>query len=277
MNKMRSKVLVLCLALTFALSIGGVALAKGLVIKGSTTVLPIAQKAAEEFMKLQPDVNISVSGGGSGNGIKALIDGNTDIASSSRFIKDKEISMAMEKGVFPVPHRVALDCVVPVVHPTNPLSNVTLDQLKGVYTGAITNWKDLGGDDKQIVVISRDTSSGTYEVWGKIVLEKEKVTPRALLQASNGAVVQAVAKNKYAIGYIGIGYLNKDVKALTVNNVKASPATALNGAYPVSRPLFMFTNGWPKGDTMTFLNFVISPAGQKIVEQEGYVPLYQLK
>jgi len=252
----------------------GAALAGRLVIKGSTTLLPIAQKAAEDFMKLYSDVNISVSGGGSGNGIKAIIDGTTDIAGASRFIKDKEVKFATEKGVLPVPHRVALDCVVPVVHPTNVLGDISSDGLKKIYTGKITNWKEFGGPDKRIVVVSRDTSSGTYEVWHKKVLKKERVTPKALLQASNGAVAQIVAKNKYAIGYIGIGYINEDVKPLKVGGIEATPTTALNGTFPVSRALFMFTNGWPTGDVMSFINFVVSPAGQKIVKEEGYVPMY---
>jgi phosphate transport system substrate-binding protein len=268
------KVAVLSVVLCFGA--GSLAFAGNVVIKGSTTVLPIAQKAAEDFMKANPDINISVSGGGSGNGIKAIIDGTTDIADSSRFIKDKEVALATSKGVLPVPHRVALDCVVPVVHPSNPLMDISMAQLKDIYTGKITNWKALGGADKPIVVISRDTSSGTYEVWHKKVLNKEKVTPKALLQASNGAVAQAVAKNKYAMGYIGIGYLNKDVKGLKVDHVEASPTTALNGTYPVSRALFMFTNGWPKGDTLSFINFVISPKGQKIAQEEGYVPMYNI-
>ncbi len=268
------KVLVLSVALTFC--VGSLAFSGNVVIKGSTTVLPIAQKAAEDFMKANPDINISVSGGGSGNGIKAIIDETTDIADSSRFIKDKEVKLATSKGVLPVPHRVALDCVVPVVHPSNPLQDISMAQLKDIYTGKITNWKPLGGTNKPIVVISRDTSSGTYEVWHKKVLKKKKVTPKALLQASNGAVAQAVAKNKYAMGYIGIGYLNKDVKALQVDHVEASVTTALNGTYPVSRALFMFTNGWPKGDVMSFINFVVSPAGQKIAQEEGYVPLYSI-
>ena len=268
------KVLVLSVVLSFG--IGNLVFAGSIVIKGSTTVLPIAQKAAEDFMKMNAGINISVSGGGSGNGIKAIIDGTTDIADSSRFIKDKEIKLAMEKGVLPVPHRVATDCVVPVVHPTNPLNNISMDRLKDIYSGKITNWKEVGGNDKPIVAISRDTSSGTYEVWHEKVLHKERVTPRALLQASNGAVAQAVAKNKYAIGYIGIGYLNKAVKALKVDGVEASAASALNGTYPVSRALFMFTNGWPTGDVMSFINFVVSPTGQKLAMEEGYVPLYSL-
>jgi phosphate transport system substrate-binding protein len=251
------------------------ALAGNIVIKGSTTVLPIAQKVAEAYMKENADVSISISGGGSGNGIKAIIDGTTDIADSSRFIKDKEVKLAVEKGVYPVPFRVAYDCIIPVVHPSNPLKDITMDQLKAIYMGEVKNWKDIGGPDKKVVVISRDTSSGTYEVWEKKVMKKEKVFPGALLQASNGAVAQAVEKNKYAIGYIGLGYLNKDIKALSVNGVLGSEETTLDGSFPISRPLFMFTQGWPHGDTVKFINYVLHPQkGQKLVKASGYVPLY---
>ena len=253
----------------------GAAVAGNLVIKGSTTVLPIAQKAAEAYMQEHPDTNISISGGGSGNGIKAIIDGTTDIADSSRFIKDKEVALAVSKGVFPVPHSVAYDCIVPVVHPSNSVKDLSLAQLKEIYQGKITNWKDVGGPDRKIVVISRDTSSGTYEVWEKKVMEKERVYPGALLQASNGAVVQAVAKNKNAVGYIGFGYLDDSVRPCSVNGVTGSEATTLNGTYPISRPLFMFTKGWPQGEIASFLNFVLHPdKGQKLVKEAGYVPLY---
>lgn len=258
---------VCCLALS--------ASAETLEIKGSTTVLPIAQKAAEAFMKIFPDVNVSVSGGGSGNGIKAIIDGTTDIADASRFIKSKEVALAVEKGVYPVPFGIAYDCIVPVVHPSNPVSNLTIDQLKSIYEGKIKNWKDLGGPDKKIVVISRDTSSGTYEVWEKLVMKKARVYPGALLQASNGAVAQAVSKNKYAIGYVGLSYLNDDLKPATVSGVAATQENALTGIYPISRVLYMFTKGWPSGTTLQFINFVMHPEkGQKIVAETGYVPLY---
>ena len=249
--------------------------AGNIVIKGSTTVLPIAQKVAEIYMKVNPDVKISISGGGSGNGIKALIDGSTDIADSSRFIKPKEVKLAVEKGRYPVPFAVAYDCIVPVVHPSNSMSNLTMDQLKALYKGEIKNWRDIGGPNRKIVVISRDTSSGTYEVWHKKVMKKERVFPGALLQASNGAIVQAVSKNKNAIGYIGLGYLDKNVKALTVDGIRGSEETTLNGTYPISRPLYMFTAGWPKGDTLNFINFMVHPQkGQKYVADAGYVPLY---
>ena len=266
--------IVLVLVLAFFAAANSV-WAGNLVIKGSTTVLPIAQKVAELYMKQNPDVKISISGGGSGNGIKALIDGSTDIANSSRFIKPKEVKLAVENGEYPVPFAVAYDCIVPVVHPSNSVVNLTMAQLKAIYKGEVKNWKEVGGPDRPIVVISRDTSSGTYEVWYKKVMKKERVFPGALLQASNGAIVQAVSKNKNAIGYIGFGYMDKSVKALMVDRIVGSEETTLNGTYPISRPLYMFTRGWPKGDTLKFINFVVHPKkGQEYVSDAGYVPLY---
>jgi len=244
-------------------------------INGSTTVLPIAQKVAEAYMKDHPDVRITVSGGGSGNGIKALVDGMTHLAMSSRFLKESEVRLAMEKGVYPVPFAVSHDCIVPVVHPGNTVTNLKLDQLKAIYQGQVTNWKTLGGPDLRIVVISRDTSSGTYEVWEEKVMKKERVYPGALLQASSGAIVQAVSKNKHAIGYIGLGYLDDTVKALSVEGIVGSETTTLDGTYPISRPLFMFTNGWPAGATLDFINYLLNPQkGQKHVREAGFVPLY---
>jgi phosphate transport system substrate-binding protein len=174
-----------------------------------------------------------------------------------------------------VPFAVGYDCIVPVVHPSNPVTNLTLDQLKDIYKGDITNWKEVGGPDQNIVVISRDTSSGTYEVWEKKVMNKERVSKRAQLQASNGAVAQTVAKNKRAIGYVGFGYLNSEIKGLTVNGIQGTPSSTLSGTYPISRALFMFTQGWPKGDTAKFINFVLNPkTGQPLVKSAGFVPLY---
>jgi phosphate transport system substrate-binding protein len=272
MNRKKGLVVILTLV---AMLITSTAMAGNIVIKGSTTVLPIAQKVAESYMKENPDVSISISGGGSGNGIKAILDGTTDIADSSRFIKDKEVAMAVGNNVYPVPFAVAYDCIVPIVHPGNSVQNLSLEQLKGIYKGEITNWKDVGGPDLKIVVVSRDTSSGTYEVWEEKVMMKERVSPGALLQASNGAVAQAVAKNKNAVGYIGLGYLNDEVKGLTVNNIKGSPESTLNGTFPISRALYMFTNGWPTGDIANFINYVTHPAkGQKLVGEIGFVPLY---
>ncbi|MEN6320643.1 MAG: phosphate ABC transporter substrate-binding protein [Syntrophaceae bacterium] len=263
--------LVSIMCLTFCINLA--VAVENIVIKGSTTVLPIAQAALEAYMKAHPGVNISLSGGGSGDGIKALIDNSTDIANSSREIKDKEIALAKQKGVNPVAHTVAIDAIVPIVHPKNNVKGLTIDQLSQIYQGKIKNWKEVGGDDLQIVVVSRDSSSGTFESWGHLVLNNAKVTPRAQMQASSGAVVQAVSKNRYAISYVGIGYLNKSVKALTVNGVTASAKTALSKEYPIARPLYMYTNGQPTGETANFMKFVLSPAGQKLVAKEGFVPL----
>ena len=272
---MKIKGIAIAACLAAGLFAANMSWAGNIVIKGSTTVLPIAQKVAEVYMKQNPDVKISISGGGSGNGMKALIDGSTDIADASRFIKQKEVELAVKNGIYPVPFAVAYDCIVPVVHPSNSVINITMAQLKDIYMGKIKNWKEIGGPDQPVVVISRDSSSGTYEVWHEKVLNKERVFPGALLQASNGAVCQAVAKNKNAIGYIGLGYVNKDVKALTVNRVEGSKTTTMNGTFPISRPLFMFTPGWPKGDVLNFINFVLNPnKGQKYVEESGYVPLF---
>jgi phosphate transport system substrate-binding protein len=251
----------------------GVALAENVVMKGSTTVLPIAQATLEAYMKANPGVNLTLSGGGSGEGIKALIDNSTDIANSSREIKKAEIELAKAKNVEPVETAVAIDAIVPIVNPKNKVKNLTVEQLSRIYQGQITNWKELGGDDLEIVVISRDSSSGTFEAWGELVLKGAKVSPRAQLQASNGAIVQAVAKNKYAIGYIGLGYIDKTIKTLTVNGIAASEKTALSKEYPVSRFLYMYTNGAPKGETAKYIKFVLSPAGQKLVKKEGFVPL----
>ncbi len=271
--KMRFTILLFSMAMMLFSSLG--ASARNIVIKGSTTVLPIAQEVSEAYMKQNPDIKISISGGGSGNGIKALIDASTDIANSSRFIKDKEVRLAVDKGQYPVPFAIAYDCIIPVVHPTNTITDISLAQLKEIYLGNIKNWEEFGGPDRPVVVISRDTSSGTYEVWEKKVMDKARVYPGALLQASNGAVAQAVAKNKNAVGYVGIGYVNEDIKPLSVNGIKGSEATTLNGTFPISRPLFMFTPGWPEGAVLNFINFVMHPEkGQKYVREAGFVPLY---
>ncbi|MGB5218649.1 MAG: phosphate ABC transporter substrate-binding protein [Smithella sp.] len=261
----------------FALMSGLAFASSSIVIKGSTTVLPVAQGTLEAFMKKNPQVQMSLSGGGSGEGIKALIDKTAAIATSSREIKKEEVELAKTKGVEPVEHVVANDAIVPVVHPKNKVKNLSIDQLSQIYQGKITNWKEVGGDDLKIVVISRDSSSGTFESWDHFVMKKAKVSPRAQMLASNGAIVTAIAKNRYAIGYLGIGYVNKSVKPLQVNGVTASVATALSKEYPLSRELYMYTDGEAKGDVAKYIDFVKSAEGQKIVVKEGFVPLMDTK
>jgi phosphate transport system substrate-binding protein len=257
------RVLAIPIAFFFSTGIVSAVAAESIIVNGSTTVLPIGQATAEAYMKRNPNVNISISGGGSGNGIKALIDKTTQVAMSS----------AKSRKVNPVEHKVAIDALTPIVHLSNPVANLTIEQLSLIYQGKIRNWKEVGGKDLQIVVISRDTSSGTYESWQEKILHKEKVTPRAQLQASSGAVEQAVSKNRFAIGYVGIGYVSKSVKALTVNGVVANDANALKGTYPIARPLYYYTDGQPKGAAAEYIKFVTGPEGQKIVKKEGFVPL----
>ncbi len=256
---------------------GAAVAAEPIVIKGSTTVLPVAQGTLEAYMKANPGVQMSLSGGGSGEGIKALIDKTTDIATSSREIKKEEIALAQKKGIKPAAHVVAFDAIIPVVHPKNKVSNLSIDQLSQIYQGKITNWKEVGGEDLKIVVISRDSSSGTFESWDHFVMKKAKVTPRAQMLASNGALVTAVAKNRYSIAYLGIGYVNKSVKPLQVNGITASLKTAMSKEYPFSRELYMYTNGEPTGDVAKYIKFVKSAEGQKIVAKEGFVPLVEVK
>ena len=244
------------------------------IVNGSTTVLPGMQKAGEAFMAMNPGITLAISGGGSGNGIKALNEGLCDIAMSSRDIKGKEVEQGRARGVVPVRTAVAVDALVPVVHPENPVRGLASEQLRAIYAGTITNWKDVGGADETIVVISRDTASGTFETWDQIIMQKEKVAASALLQASNGAVVQAVAGNRKAIGYIGFGYLNDSLRKLDVDGIVATPETALSKQWPIARELYLFTNGEPDGAVKKLMDFLLDPQkGQKAVAETGYIPL----
>ena len=244
-----------------------------LIITGSTTVLPIAQKVAEVFMDKYPDIDISVRGGGSGVGISALIDGITDIADASRPMKKKEVEKAKSKGIYPYENIIAKDGIAVVVNTSNPIKRLTIKQIKDIYTGHITNWKELGGNDMKIIVISRDTSSGTFEAFEHLALNKARVIPEALMMASNKAVLTTVATTPGAIGYIGLGYVNNKVKALFVNGVYPTVKSVVNGSYPLSRPLFMYTSGKPKGLAKKFIDFILSKRGGKIVSEVGYVPV----
>ncbi len=248
--------------------------AEQIVVNGSTTVLPVMQKAAEAYMAANPNIQIAISGGGSGNGIKALIDSLCDIAMSSRDIKESEVKLAQKNGVEPQRIAVAIDALVPVVNPANMIKELSSAQLKDIFNGKITNWEEVGGKDAPIVVISRDTSSGTYETWSEKILKKDRVTPRALLQASNGAVAQAVSSNPNAIGYVGFGYLNSSIKALMVNGVSASQQSALDGSWSIARELYVFTGEDVKPEIKDFIAYLIHPEkGQKAVEEVGFIKL----
>jgi len=247
--------------------------AKSLTIKGSTTVLPIAQSCAEVFMDMHSDVNISVQGGGSGVGIASLIDGTCDIADASRSIKDKEKEKAKENNVRAYENVVALDGIAVIVHPSNPVDGLSVEQIKKIYTGGISNWNEVGGKKTKITVISRDSASGTFETFNELALDKERVRPDALLQASNQAVAQTVSRTPGAIGYVGLGYLSSAVKGVSVEGVEPTNENVINGSYELARKLFMYTNGAPEGIVKAFIDFVLGEEGQELVKKAGYVPL----
>lgn len=267
---MLKKIFILTLVLLMST---GLYAEKKITIAGSTTVLPLAQKCAELYMNKHKDVSISVRGGGSGVGIAQVVAGKVDIGNASRKIKSKEVKMAKAKGITPVGTVVARDGIAVIVHKKNSVKNITLKQLFDIYTGKIKNWKKLGGPDKRIVVISRDSSSGTFEVFNKKVLKKEKVVRKALMLASNKAVATTVSKTPGAIGYVGLGYVTKKIKALKVEGVKPSNRTVNNGSYKIARGLNMYTNGRPKGEIKKFLKFILSKQGQKIAAGLGYIPV----
>ena len=245
-------------------------------IAGSDTMVNMAQAWAEAYGNANPDAAISVKGGGSGNGIASLINKSVMIADSSRAIKPEEITQAQANGVNPVTTKVARDGVVIIVNTANKLTDVTKDQLAKVYSGTITNWKDLGGADAPIVLLGRDSSSGTYsfiqdEVLGKTLLYAKSM--RSL--QSNQAIVDEVGKNPNAIGYVGLGYDKGAIKALTVGKVAASVATVLDGTYPLSRDLNMISNGEPTGSAKAYIDWILGADGQSIVASQGFVPLKQ--
>ena len=268
MTKLFEVSVILILTVGFALAAGD-----QVVLTGSTTVLPIAQACAESFMDENPKIDVTVRGGGSGVGIAALIDGTCDIANSSRNIKTKEIALARGKGVNPVDHIVAWDGIAIVIHPDLPVKGITIEQLRDIYTGKISNWKALGGPNKNIVVASRDVSSGTFEVFKEKVLEGASVRDDALKLASNQAVSTTVSTTPFSIGYIGLGYLSSKVKAIDVNGIEPTANNAKNKTYPIVRSLHMFTNGEAKGIAKQYLDFVISSEGQKIVSELGFIPI----
>ncbi|HOL21610.1 MAG TPA: phosphate ABC transporter substrate-binding protein [bacterium] len=267
---MFKKILMVMTGLTLALSASA---QQEIIMAGSTTVLPVAQKTAEVLMSKHPDVKISVRGGGSGVGITALIEKNCDIANSSRPIKDKEIQTAAGKGVNPKANVIGLDGIAVILHPSNPVSGLTAQQIIGIYTGKINNWSEVGGSNLKIVVVSRDSASGTFEAFNELALKGGKVRPDALMQASNQAVATTVAQTPGAIGYVGMGYISDKVKVVAVDNAVPSKETVLSKKYKYARPLFMYTDGEPKGIVKEYLDFVISKEGQKLVEEVGFIGL----
>lgn len=249
---------------------------KNIVLDGSTTVGPIA-KAFADYYKEKSGVGATISESGSGNGVKSLINGACDIANMSRFMKDSEFKTCVEKGILPVAHVVAFDGLAVVVNPANKVSALSDAQIADIYTGKITNWKQLGGDDAEIVVISRDTNSGTYETFNELILRKKAVVKGAEYVGSNGQAKTRVASTKNAIAYVGLGFVDDTVKTLSVDGILPSAKTIVSGKYPIARPLFMFTNGYPKMGSAVydFVTLHLTEEGREIVKDLGYIPVVQ--
>ena len=249
---------------------------KNIVLDGSTTVGPIA-KAFADYYKEKSGVGATISESGSGNGVKSLINGACDIANMSRFMKESEFKTCVEKGILPVAHVVAFDGLAVVVNPANKVSALTDAQIADIYTGKITNGKQLGGDDAEIVVISRDTNSGTYETFNELILRKKAVVKGAEYVGSNGQAKTRVASTKNAIAYVGLGFVDDTVKTLSVDGILPSAKTIVSGKYPIARPLFMFTNGYPKMGSAVydFVTLHLTEEGREIVKDLGYIPVVQ--
>ncbi len=243
-------------------------------VAGSDTMVNLSQAWAEAYAEVDPNVMVTVKGGGSGNGIAALINGTTDIANSSREIKPEEIEQAQAAGVNPVTTEVARDGLAIVVNTGNTVADISKDDLGKVYRGEITNWKDLGGADAEIVLLGRDSSSGTYGFVQDEVVGKDNLYAKSMrnLQSSQ-AIVDETAKNPNAIGYVGLGYESTTVKPLTVDGVEATVDTVLDASYPLSRPLNMISNGEPVGAAKSYIDWILGADGQKIVADQGFVPL----
>ena len=254
-------------------------------VKGSDTMVNLGQAWAEKYMEENPKEFIAVTGGGSGTGIAALINSSCEIAECSRSMKKEEITLAENKGVKPVEHIVALDGIAVVVNPKNPVTKLTMEQLRGIFMGTTKNWKEVGGDDKQIVVLSREVNSGTHVFFKEHVLRRgkekgpEEFAAGALLMPSSQSIADEVANNSSAIGYYGMGYISPKQKVIAVAKDEKSgyvdPAIAevVSGRYPISRPLYIYTNGEPQGLVKKFLDFALSKEGQDIVLKLDFVPI----
>jgi len=272
---------VMILALVISILIPAMTNAQKVVckVKGSDTCLPLSQKFAEVYNKNNAGSGISVVGGGSGVGIAALLSSTTDIAQSSRKMKMDEKMKLQDAGKAVKETIIAYDALAVIVNSSNPVSQLTREQLEGIFTGKISNWKQVGGPDMKIIVYSRETSSGTYEFFKEHVLNKKNFAASALLMAATGAVVQSVSQTKGAIGYVGLAYLEKDIKALKVSYDKGKTYVApnvdnaKNKTYPITRPLYYYYVTASESKFKSFISFILSKEGQNIVLAEGYVPL----
>lgn len=248
-------------------------------IKGSDTMLPLSQRAAEEFMNINPSYNVTVTGGGSGVGIAALLEGTTELAQLSRKIKFDEKNKLKEKGKTIKEVIVAYDALAIVVHPSNQAINLTREQLEGIFTGKIKNWKEVGGVDMPIIPYSRETSSGTYEFFKESVLKNKNYMSGIMSMPATGAIIQSISQTKGAIGYVGLAYLNKDVKAVHASYdggrtyIEPTVANAKNGTYPIVRPLFYYYDTEAESKVKPFIDFILSGKGQQNVSEIGFITI----
>lgn len=252
---------------------------KTLSIKGSDTVLPLSQEAIEAYQKENESAAISVTGGGSGVGIAALLNGTTDIAQSSRKIKFDEKRKLEESGKEVVEVILAYDALSVVVHPENPVSGLSREQMEGIFTGKIKNWKEVGGEDLAIIPYSRETSSGTYEFFKENVLENKNYMNGILSMPATGGIIQSISQTKGAIGYVGFAYVNESVKSLEVSYdggqtfIKPTVENVKNESYPIVRPLYFYHTDLQE-EGQAFINFILSEEGQKIVSESGYISIF---
>jgi len=256
--------------------------------KGSDTLVNIALAWAEAYREVEPSVSIAVTGGGSGTGIASLINGTVDIANASRAMKENEIEDALANGIEPVEHVVAIDALAVIIHPDNPIDQLSIPQLSDIYTGRIKNWKEVGGHDAPIILLSRESNSGTHVYFLEEVVrqgDKENgdiFAPQTLLMPSSVGITSELRRNPNAIGYDGLGYVDPEhekILAIAADDnslhVYPSAATASAGKYPLARNLFMYTAGEPEGEIADYLNWIFSPTGQDIVGDLGFVPLVE--
>lgn len=269
-----NKVMAMMAVVGMGVGAAGAADANSIVVDGSTTVGPVAKAFAEYYMGKHQSVNITVSESGSGNGAKSLINAACDVATMSRPMKNSEKKAAQDAGVLAIEHVVALDGLAVIVHPSNPRGNLTVEQIRDIFTGKITNWRELGGQDQKIVVISRDTNSGTYESFNELVMKGAKLKGGAEYVGSGGAIRQRVLSTEAAIGYVGLAF-TEGVKVMQVNGIVPTPETVVAKTYPIARPLYMYTNGRPKEGTALydFVHLCNTAEGKKIIEDTGYVPV----
>ena len=248
-------------------------------VKGSDTLLPLTQELAEQYLDTHPAEEVIVTGGGSGVGIAALPENTTDIAMASRKIKFSEKMKFAGLGLDAVEVVVAYDALAVVVNPSNPVDSLTREQLEAIFRGKITNWKDVGGEDRKIVVYSRETSSGTYEFFKESVLDNKNYMSSILSMPATGAIIQSVRQTAGAIGYIGLAYLNKYVKPLAVSYdggvhyARPSVSTAADGSYPIVRPLYYYYDSRKEAEVSPFISYVLSPEGQASVLEQGFIPV----